>query len=249
MERIHHCVHRLHLKFVALAHRPIDDIRQPRFMQRIQNFLRYFRLDRADQTIRALQPKKCFGFQIIIEREEACGVARVKIIRPGDEHRMHRPFGRPCRVLDQEFMAVAGKRVFAIDAVVPQLIDVRIGFVGQPLAIAVDVQAAKAGGLNAVTAKFPHIVQRLVGGFKLRGAFIERIMHGDLPNRCGIHRRCILDLHISKRHCRPDLRRHPPRIPRVQRHGVFLHPLFQFHLHPLIPDRSAGFTIHNRRLR
>jgi hypothetical protein len=64
-----------------------------------------------------------------------------------------------------------------------ELIDICVHLVGNPLAVAVDVDAAEARGFDAVLAQVPDIVKHRVGRREPGRIIIERVMHGDLPDQ------------------------------------------------------------------
>jgi len=59
---------------------------------------------------------------------------------------------QPGGVLNQILVAVVREHALAIDAVMPELIDVRIGLIRRALAIAVDIEALEEGEM--ITASF-----------------------------------------------------------------------------------------------
>ena len=121
--------------------RPVDDIFQrlsPQVDRRVQ-FGRQFLRREADESVRAGQCGQRLVFQRLVMRFYGPQVAGVQVVVPGDQHRLQDPFGRPSGVPEQVFVATPRHRVFAVDAVVRQLVDQRVGFVRDAFAVAVHI--------------------------------------------------------------------------------------------------------------
>jgi hypothetical protein len=56
---------------------------------------------------------------------------------------MQQPVGRPGRPPEQKLVGAPGDGLVGVDAIMAELIDVGIPFVGNPLAIAIDIQPAQ----------------------------------------------------------------------------------------------------------
>lgn len=66
------------------------------------------------------------------------------------KNRLQDPFSRPRRVMDEIFICSPSHRIFPVGVIVPELVDVGIGLIGNTLAVAVDIDARKGSCLDSV---------------------------------------------------------------------------------------------------
>jgi len=57
-----------------------------------------------------------------------------------------------------------------------QLVNQRIGLIGNAFSISIDIDSCEAGGLNGMLAKIPYLVQHRIRRSEITGLFIEAVM-------------------------------------------------------------------------
>ena len=89
---------------------------------------------------------------------------------------MELPFGGPCGIENQIFQTVTRQFVVPVHAVMRELIDIGVPFVGDTLAVTVHVDATESGCLDTVLAQFPNTVESFVRTGERGGVIVEWIM-------------------------------------------------------------------------
>ena len=97
----------------------------------------------ADQAIRAGQRQQHLVPELVVVALQKVDPAGVLVVGPGHRHEMQCPLGRPGGVVNQVLEGMTGKLVFAVHAVMAQLVDIRVGLVGNALSVTIHVDAEK----------------------------------------------------------------------------------------------------------
>jgi hypothetical protein len=98
-------------------------------------------------------------------------------------------------------MAVARQREVAIDAVVPELLNVGVALVRDALAVAIDVNPSEGGRHHRVLGDLPDLVQFLVRRAEGAGGFVIGVVNGNLMQHARFERqRSAEHLHVSEGH-------------------------------------------------
>jgi hypothetical protein len=113
------------------------------------------------------------------------------------------------------------------------LVEVGVGLVGLPLAVAVHIDGGEGGGLDAVFAQRPHLVEDVVAGAEGGGGVVPGSVHREMfeilrADRAGKS----LDLRVAEGNDLADVRRQPGH----RRPG----PIGNHHLRPLTARRRRG---------
>src|SRR5690606_27586332 len=84
----------------------------------------------ADEAVGFAEGEEELRFQVGVVVADGADVSGVVVIVICHEDGLEDPFGGPGGVVEAVFVGAAGHGVFAVDAVVGELIDVGVGFVG-----------------------------------------------------------------------------------------------------------------------
>ena len=125
----------------------------------------------ADEAGGVLQSQQRACLQYVVVALNKCGITCIEVVIPCQQDGLQYPLGWPCGIVAEVVCCVSGHGVFTVRAVMSQLVDNGIGFVGNALAVAIDIYAGEGRRLYTISAEIPYLVQYGIRAMEV-GCFI-----------------------------------------------------------------------------